>query len=139
MEIKWFLMEREFENYKKHQQEFSDEDGEAEYIGSARVGNLCFDILNWGNRLWFDLYVGGVDSGYGYSYKQHYEEYPYDYADSCSFCWNKPVQDMSIDDFMKELGEYIENHINTCKEYKTDMKAIHVNLVEKANEEFKFW
>ena len=46
-----------------------------EYVGCVRTGNLCFDITDWGVHLWFDLYVGGVNTGY--SYGAH--GYPYDY------------------------------------------------------------
>lgn len=144
MEIKWYLKEEEYEKYRKHQHEYSEKDtqdgnAEGEYIGSARVGNLCFDILNWGNHLWFDLYVGGVNTGYGYSCREEYKDYPYDYADSCSFRWDDDVKDTSLEEFQKELTEYIEEHIEKLEGYVTDVKAMAVSLIDKANEELQLW
>ena len=143
MNIKWFLEEKEYEKYKKYQHEYDYEDqdgsGEGEYIGSVRVGNLCFDILSWGNHLWFDLYVGGVDSGYGYSDKENFKDYPYDYADEISFRWDKDVSDTSLEEFQKELSDYIENLIYSKKEYVSYFKGMTVDLIEKANEKLKLW
>ena len=139
MKIKWYLKEEEYEKYRKHQHEYEDGDGYGDYIGSARVGNLCFDIINWGNHLWFDLYVGGVDTGYGYSCKEEYKDYPYDYADSCSFIWDDDVKDTSLEEFQKELTEYIKEHIEKLEGYVTDVKAMAVSLIDKANEELQLW
>lgn len=144
MEIKWYLKEEEYEKYRKHQHKYNEKDiqngnAEGEYIGSTRVGNLCFDILNWGNHLWFDLYVGGVDTGYGYSCREEYKDYPYDYADSCSFRWDEDVKDTSLEEFQKELTEYIEEHIEKLEGYVTDIKAMAVSLIDKANEELQLW
>ena len=47
MKFKWNL-QPEFERYKKEQKTYKDEEGSGEYVGSVRVGNLCFDIINWG-------------------------------------------------------------------------------------------
>lgn len=134
MRFKWNL-QPEFNRYKKNQRSYKQEESSGEYVGSVRTGNLCFDIIDWGNHLWFDLYVGGVDTGYGYGT----ENYPYDYCDVASFAWNDDLTDVSDGDFKMELEKYIENHINTFKEYDTDFKAIHVNLVDKANEELREW
>lgn len=140
MEIKWFLKEEEYEKYRKHQHEYQDEDcAEGEYIGSARLGNLCFDILNWGNHLWFDLYVGGVDTGYGYSDREGFKNYPYDFADSVSFRWDEDVSEVSIEEFEKDLSEYIEEHINSYEGYVTDIGAMPVDLIGKANENLQLW
>ena len=143
MEIKWYLEEDEYENYRKHQHEydFDDQDGSGEgnYIGSVRTGNLCYDILEWGNHLWFDLYVGGVDTGYGYSDKEGYKNYPYDYADSCSFRWDKDVSKINIEEFKNELTQFIEKKLIYDKEYLSYLEVKKVNLIEKANEELKLW
>lgn len=144
MKLVWNVNEVDYNRYRKHQHEYSDEDiqnGNAEgtYIGAVRVGNLCFDILNWGNHLWFDLYVGGVDTGYGYSLKEEYKDYPYDYADSCSFKFDEIVSDVNFEEFQKLLNEYIEKQLESLQEYVTDKGAIKVNLIEKANEDLKLW
>ncbi len=141
MEILWILDKDEYEKYKEKQHTYKNdyESGSGDYIGSVRTGALCFDILNWGNHLWFDLYVGGVDTGYGYSTREGYKGYPYDFCDSASFKWDNDVSSIKFEDFKKNLTEYIEKHIETVKEYVTDVKAIPVNLLNKANEELSLW
>ena len=139
MDILWFLKENEYEKYRKHQHEYTDGDDYGDYIGSVRIGNLCFDIINWGNHLWFDLYVGGVDTGYGYSDRNGFENYPYDYADACSFSWYEDVYNVSLEEFEKDLSEYLEEHIEGLEGYVTDVGAIPVSLIDKANEELQLW
>ena len=134
MKFKWHL-QPEFERYKKDQRSYEQEKGSGEYVGSVRVGNLCFDIIDWGNHLWFDLYIGGVDTGYGYGA----DNYPYDYCDAASFLWNDDLTDVTDNDFKRELEKYIEEHINTNEGYVTDVGAIPVSLIDKANEDLKEW
>lgn len=136
MRFKWNLQQPEFSRYKKEQHEYdviSDSNGE--YLGSVRCGDLCFDIINWGDHLWFDLYVGGVDTGYGYGA----DDYPYDYCDIASFSWYEDLTNISNDVFKYEIEQYIIAHLKEYKEYVTDMKSIHVDLLEKANEELNDW
>lgn len=130
MKFKWNL-QPEFQRYKENQHTYTKESESGEYLGCVRVGNLCFDIVDWGNHLWFDLYVGGVDTGYGYGA----DKYPYDYCDAAGFAWNNDLTNVSDDDFKKELEEYIEEHVNAMEGYVTDFKAIPVSLIDKANEE----
>jgi len=134
MKFKWNL-QPEFQRYKENQHTYTTESESGEYVGSVRVGNLCFDIINWGNHLWFDLYVGGVDTGYGYGA----DDYPYDYCDVASFAWNDDLTDISDDDFKMELEKYIEEHIYANEGYVTDVGAIPVSLIDKANEELREW
>ncbi len=80
---------------------------QSSYIGECRLGELSFDLMmheiEHNNKpvlvLGFDVYVGGVDSGYGYSgadamkkygYKSKYdvpqdELYPYDHVGCGNF------------------------------------------------------
>ena len=39
----------------------------------------------------------------------------------------------------KELEEYIEEHVNAMEGYVTNVKAIPISLIDKANEELKEW
>lgn len=139
MKLIWFLTEEEYKKYQHHQKEYKDGDCDGEYIGCVRAGTLCFDILNWGNHLWFDLYVGGVDTGYGYSKKEGFANYPYDYCDVSSFRWDKDVSLTGIEEFEKELSGYIEEHIRSHERYVTDVAAISVSLIDKAEEELQLW
>lgn len=98
-------------------------------IGSCRIGELCFDILirDYNSGIFcltFDCYVGGIDSGYGYSH----DGYPYDYADGGSFFYNDPCTWMSFEEF-KAIAE------------RRFDKFIEENelLVAKANEPLHMW
>lgn len=84
MKFKWNL-QPEFERYKKDQRSYKQEEGSGEYVGSVRVGNLCFDIIDWGNHLWFDLYVGGVDTSYDATYKAIVKRYKEKYGESIEY------------------------------------------------------
>ena len=227
----WFMKEEDYESFRVHQHDFDENDEmEGSYIGAVRSGDLCFDIYNWGNHLWFDLYVGGVDTGYGYSDREwnagtikqliehiishekfeknagiyelpmnpvmslgiSYEDledeedetgyiynlfrnggyvnisgygtkadpipepvlqeltetynklfclgdYPYDFCDVGSFRFGDAAIDMSFNQFKKALNLRLEKRILKMKEYTTDMRAIHVNLIDKAQEELNLW
>ena len=134
MEFKWNLLP-EFSEYKKGQKSYKKESETGEYVGAVRFGNLCYDIFNWGNHLWFDLYVGGVDTGYGYGA----DRYPYDYCDIAGFSWNDDLSDISDDDFKKNLEAHIEDHIKAIEGYITDVGAISVDLIKKASEKLNEW
>lgn len=59
-----------------------------DYIGAVKIGSLCYDLVEReGNDendypvLYGDLYVDGVDTGYGYSDN----DVPYDFDDAAGF------------------------------------------------------
>lgn len=139
MQIEWFLKETEYKKYRNNQIKYTKANEEGDYIGSVRVGELCFDIMDWGNHLWFDLYVGNVNSGYGYSNRYGYKDYPYDYADTCSFKFDKNLKEIGFEDFKKELSEYIEVHITSTKEYVSYLRGLKIDLIKKANEKLNLW
>lgn len=81
MKFKWNL-QPEFQRYKENQHTYTTESGGQE--NTLVVSGLvifALILLIGGNHLWFDLYVGGVDTGYGYGA----DKYPYDYCDTASF------------------------------------------------------
>lgn len=136
MELKWRLNEDEFERYKvnQHNPEYQLEgSGDGNYIGCVRCGELCYDILEWGNHIWFDLYVGGVDTGYGYGK----DNYPYDYCDVASFSFWYDVSNYSVKEFKNVLSAYIREELKTVVGYY--VYGEEVNLIEKANKELKEW
>lgn len=140
MKFHWDLKDKAYEDYRKDQHEYTDDDcGDGTYIGAVRIGDLCFDILDWGNHLWFDLYVGGVNTGYGSSIKQEYLDYPYDFADVCSFRWDKDVKEISIKKFREEVSEFIKFHLQRNRLYTPVGYNEPVDLLNKANEELKIW
>lgn len=138
MDIVWFMEEKDYDKYQREQFKYPDTE-EGEHVGCVRTGNLCYDIISYRNHLWFDLYVGMVDSGYSYSLREGYEGYPFDYADSCSFKWSEDLRNLSFDEFKKDLTEYIEEHINALGGYVIYGNLGTVDLISKANEALKLW
>lgn len=119
------LTETEFENYKKAKP-MADT-----FIGCCRVGDVCFDLvtreLEFNQMtLTYDVYVGGEDTGYGYSarkaiegnpakFKTKYDVpdellYPYDEADGG--CFTNSCIEYSYEDFRtmaeKEFTKFLE-------------------------------
>lgn len=108
-----------------------------DYVGCVRVGDLCFDLVarmddsceEW--YLSYDLYVGGVDTGYGYSSRNsEIPDYPYDYAEGGSFV------DGLIWMTYKEFQQYAEEEF---EKFITTWPYNEASLVDKANEPLKFW
>lgn len=100
-------------------------------FGAVRVGDLCFDIVTreYNDKLYldYDLYVGGVDTGYGYA-----DDYPYDNAGGGSF--NESCAEMTYDGFKEYAEKVMKNYIeNEDSVYK------HTSLIEKANKELNVW
>ena len=105
--------------------------GYDDYVGCVRVGNLCFDLIvfydeNGKQFLAYDLYVGGVDSGYGYTAS----DYPYDYAEGGNF--EDTMISMTYEEFQKYAEEKFELFI-TMWPYEA------ASLIEKANEPLNIW
>lgn len=120
-----------------------------DYVGCVRVGNLCFDLLvrfDENEKLWlsYDMYVGGVDTGYGYADLVNAERlytnqnpilpknptYPYDYAEGGEF--DGTMIWMAYEDFQKYAEAKFEEFITTWP-YKE------ASLIEKANEPLNIW
>lgn len=105
----------------------------ATYIGSVRVGNLCFDLIAMENNdcvidmLDYDLYIGGVDDGYGYGK----DNYPYTEGGGGSF--EESMIGYTYETFMKiaesKFEDFIMNNHFSSK----------YNLVEKANKPLHIW
>lgn len=101
------------------------------FLGSVRVGNLCFDIVTreYGDKLYldYDLYVGGVDTGYGYA-----DDYPYDNVGGGSF--DESCVGMTYEAFKTYAEKIMENYIND-----EETAYVHASLIKKANEELNVW
>ena len=101
-----------------------------DYAGAVRLGDLCFDFVlielepNEPLYLLYDLYVGGIDSGYGYK-----DGYPYDYFDGD--CFKQGSLDMNYKDFKSMAEKELTNFI---LKWKNDEY-----LIEKANEPLHIW
>ena len=100
-------------------------------MGCVRIGDLCFDLVvreyNHEFVLDYDLYVGGLDDGYGYGK----ENYPYTAGGGGTF--EDALISLSYDDFVKQVEEIFTNyiyHFNYSENY---------NLVDKANQPLHIW
>lgn len=107
-----------------------------DYIGALRVGNLCFDLMerDCGEfnqpevKLFCDLYVSGIDTGYGYGKN----DIPYDYADFTGGVFElKEYKGKSLEEFKKMIEKECEKSI-----VEDDKKSELYSLIEKANEEY---
>lgn len=115
-----------------------------DYVGAIRIGEICCDFvlreLETGIlTLTYDVYVGGVDTGYGYSARDALktgkytnkndvpadELYPYNYADGGSFA--DSCISMTYDNFKRMAEDKISAYL------------IENNLLEKANMELHKW
>lgn len=100
-------------------------------VGCCRIGDLCFDLVIRDYRivknkprlyLTYDLYVGGIDSGYGYGN----DGYPYDYADGEG--WDmESIKAYDFDEF-KNMAE---------DEFRAFIKIS--GYEDKANEPLHIW
>ena len=121
-QFKWNLPENEFERYQQSQKtapDYEAEGGDGRYMGNVRAGNLCYDIYNWGNHIWLDCYIGGIDSGYGYK-ENHY---PYTYADERSIKFSDDTSAMTLSDFQAAINTAIRINIQNRPEYSTFEKG----------------
>lgn len=121
---------------------------EGEYLGCCRVGDLCFDIRAWHGGEWagwgFELFCGGVDSGYGYSSREamatgSYESkwdvpdellYPYDEVDYGEF--PNGFASYSLTEFQRKAEPIFEELIRTSNYDGADLLA-------KAEEPLHVW
>ena len=143
MKFVWYMDEKKWEEFANalDRGAFDVANMIGEYLGCCRVGELCFDIRAWcpgeeWNGWGFELFCGGVDSGYGYSTEiSKYDEvngYPYDEVDYGEFPAGFETYKLSV--FEREAEKVFEQFIkNTAMVYD---KA---NLISKANEPLHVW
>ena len=150
MKFVWDIDEEKWSAFAKaiNEENFLAAYDEGDYIGCCRVGDLCFDIRAWNGGEWtgwgFELFCGGVDSGYGYSsreamatgkYKDKYDVpdellYPYDEVDYGEF--SAEFASYSLAEFQRKAEEVFKQFIADCN-YDT------VDLIVKANEPLHVW
>lgn len=125
----------------------------SEYLGCVRIGDLCFDFVErWipeekpKKHIFFDLYIGGVDSGYGYSYYEPLvlgryankyevpdeEAYPYDEYEKngeTDQCFSEEVYKLSYEEFVDYVEKVLTNFLD-----KTESR-----IQGKAKEPLHIW
>lgn len=111
------------------------------FIVSIRSGALCYDLtvrkIENSFYLYAELYVGGVDTGYGYGKlsKDGEYDYPYDYYEEADCKWevNKIINE-DVDSLLKIIEKELEAKITEkSEEYE------YCSLIDKANEALKVW
>lgn len=110
-------------------------DGElanGDFMGNVRVGDLCFDLSVYGMdygedvpTLSFDLFVGGIDDGYGYADGG----YPYTYYDGGSLGDMENFLGYNYKEFKVVVETMLSDYI----------KESGCNIIKKANENLHVW
>lgn len=102
-----------------------------DYVGCVTVGVLCFDfiVMEYNDELVlnYDLYIGGIDDGYGYGK----DNYPYTEGGGGRF--ENSLIFMSYNNFVKQAEELLTDYIYNSN-YSTKY-----NLIERANEPLHVW
>ena len=102
-------------------------------VGSCRIGDLCFDFRAWGDEngaaLGYELYVGGVDSGYN----ETPNGYPYDLVTEYGE-FDLGILDLPLEQFKKTAEPLLRDFI-----LKANEKYKAADLVEKANQPLNVW
>lgn len=109
-----------------------------DHIGSVRIGTLCFDLIERKgkrdkNYLYADLYVGGIDTGYGYGK----DDYPYTYVDWISRRWTVDKLPKDYRSFKKEIEEKLTMLIKHAR--SITLKRKQYSLQEKILDDVKIW
>lgn len=154
MKFVWEMNKKEWEEFANalDRKAFDVAHMVGEYLGCCRVGDLCFDIRAWNpEEFWngwgFELFCGGIDSGYGYSQKEAMEThpeyktkldvpdelmYPYDEVDCGEF--PEGFETYTLAEFQNAAEKVFEKFIKEKRHayYEAD-------LIAKANEELHIW
>ena len=107
-----------------------------DYLGCCRIGDVCFELATRSSGadyidgslrpgkwyLIYDLYVGGVDDGYGYSKID--DGYPYTYKEGGSF--HGLCETMSYDDFKQMAMRKFEAYLHDVNCLEQAMKPLHI-------------
>lgn len=131
--------------------------GYHDYIGNVRVGDLCFDIRiedtdNYGVDepiIVYDLFVGGVDDGYGYSSLEatnsgEYSNkndvpidklYPYTCGDGGAFGKTEDLFRYDYDEFVRVAEKELTDFIMENGSFRYGDKT----MLEKAEEPLHVW
>ena len=148
MEFFWEMEEKDYnEMIQSMNKAALDGSTEDDYYGCVRTGEICVDILAAGSFLEYSLFVGGIDTGYGYSsreameignYKTKYDVpddlmYPYDHVDYFSG-FGLELNNMSFDEFKRKTEEKIIMILDDMnKEYNE------ADLIAEANKPLHVW
>ena len=103
-----------------------------DHIGSVRIGTLCFDLIERKGKR-DNLYVGGIDTGYGYGK----DDYPYTYVDWISRQWTVDKLPKDYRSFKKEIEEKLTMLIKHAR--SITLKRKQYSLQEKILDDVKIW
>lgn len=124
--------EEKYNKYMANPSYFDD------YMGAVYVGDICIDLLIYGeeNTIAYDFYVAHEDTGYGYKNNT----LPYDYANGGVM---EIPNGLSYDEFKTKAEKMFEEFIvkyNECHEYNVEHdQFVDYSLVEHANRPLEIW
>lgn len=109
-----------------------------DYVASVRIGTLCFDLIEregkgGKNYLFANLYIGGIDTGYGYGK----DNYPYTYIDCISRQWSVDKLPKDYRSFKKEIEKKLTMLIKHAR--PITLKKKQYFLQEKILDDLKIW
>ena len=137
MKFYWNLDEKDYQRFweNKHVRTEEDEQYPDGYLGTVRVGNLAFDLMNHDECIRFDLYVGGEDTNYGYGT----DYYPYDFCDD--FCMDFYKKYSNMDMFKNAAERRLRRKLKKMQTYNADNGKCMwpVDLLKKAKEPLRIW
>lgn len=142
--MKWHWtknQDKEIKRFLKHAKRPTNE--ECDFIANVRCGELCFDLVERETgdtdkpeyTLFADLYVGGINTGYGYGKN----DYPYDFMHDVGCTWSiSNFEHMTITAFKQFIASELTACIHKEKTAHGTNNCEH-NLLEKANMPLHEW
>ena len=134
MKFVWDLTEEKYNEMKDWMVDVNETE-DFECFGCVRTGEICIDINAWcafndiPEYLEFAMFVGGVESPYGYSSLD--EDYPYDHVD---YFDGFPIKNVPYNDFKQIAETYLEKLIIKANETYDE-----ADLVAEANKPLHIW
>lgn len=153
MNFVWEMEEKEWEEFANalDRKAFDVAHMVGEWLGYCRVGDLCFDIRAWSpGEFWtgwgFELFCGGVDTGYGYSSREALATSEYkskwDVPDELLY----PYDEVGYGEFPKgfetyNMAEFQQKAEGVFEEFIKEKSKIYdeADLIAKANEKLHVW
>lgn len=133
--------EKEIKSFLKDVSKNTSDPGEYDFLCNVRCGELCFDIVERETdpgvmKVFADLYVGGIDTGYGYSK----DGYPYDFMEDVGYVWDvSAFKGLDLNGFKSIVEQEITKCVLDAKTASRTRGVEDVNLLEKAEMPLHIW
>lgn len=133
--------EKEIKSFVKDVSKNTSDPGEYDFLCNVRCGELCFDIVERETnpgvmKVFADLYVGGIDTGYGYSK----DGYPYDFMEDVGYVWDvSAFKGLDLNGFKAIVEQKISKCVLDAKTAHTTRGIETVDLLKKAEMPLHIW